>query len=121
MNDVKKFDKGKCVMTDNSDVKVVLFPKIKNVLNQVFVKAGFSKGETSRLSSILMKENSDVSDSVSWDQNGFNKVDNWCSQYRYVDGNVNDHKQDKPHVLSKRQLKREQYRKDLRKRRMKWR
>ncbi len=121
----KQVDKGKKRVetdsSDNSDVKAILFPKIKNVSNQLFVMSGFSKGECSRLNSIVMKDNSDVHDYVSFDKNGFNKNDNWCSQYKYLQGNVTKARKEKSPVRNNQQKRRDRYRKNLRKRRMKWR
>ncbi|KAL4581752.1 hypothetical protein LXL04_006280 [Taraxacum kok-saghyz] len=42
--------------SNSSSVKAILFPKLKNVPNQLFVKSRCSKATTSRLSSIIMLE-----------------------------------------------------------------
>ena len=53
---------------NNSNVKAILFPKLKNIPNSLFVKSGCSKATTSRLSSIVMRENSDCSSDTNYSQ-----------------------------------------------------
>ena len=104
--------------SDSSKVKAILFPKINNVPNQLFVKSGVSKGECSRLNSIVMSDNSDVSDHVSFDKNGVNKSDNWCSQFKYLNGNITKDRKAKSIERSRQGKIRDRYRKNLKNRRM---
>ena len=75
--------------SNDSNVKAVLFPKLKNVPNSLFVKSGCSKASTSRLTSIVMKENSECSNDATYSSDGYNNSDDWKSQFRYVSGNLN--------------------------------
>ena len=63
--------------SDSSNDSAILFPKPKNVPNQLFVKPGCSKATTSRLSSIVMRENSDCYDDTIWSSDGSNMQNDW--------------------------------------------
>ena len=78
--------------TNNSNVKAILFPKLKNIPNSLFVKSGCSKASPSRLSSIVMKENSDCSSDANYSSDGYNNSDDWKAPFRYVSGNLNKNK-----------------------------
>ena len=70
-------------------MKAVLFPKLKNIPNSLFVKSGCSKGSTSRLTSIVMKENSDCSSESKFSSDGYNNSDDWRTHCKFVSGNLN--------------------------------
>ena len=65
-----------------------------------------------------MTDNSDVSDRVSFDKNGVNKSDNWCSQFKYLHGNITKDRKAKSAVRNNQEKRRDRYRTNLRKRRM---
>ena len=73
-------------------MKAILFPKLKNIPNNLFVKSGCSKATTSRLTSIVLKENSDCSNDSSYSSDGYNNSDDWKTQFQYVSGNLNMNK-----------------------------
>ena len=100
--------------SNNSNVKAVLFPKLKNIPNALFVKSGCSKASTSRLSSIVMKENSDCSSDATYSSDGHNNFDDWRTEFRYVSGNLN--KNIKPENLEQtyRQRQNQNYKRNLR-------
>ena len=100
--------------SNNSNVKAVLFPKLKNIPNALFVKSGCSKASTSRLSSIVMKENSDCSSATTYSSDGYNKFDDWRTEFRYVSGNLN--KNIKPENLEQtyRQRQHQNYKRNMR-------
>ena len=75
--------------SNNSTVKAMLFPKLKNIPNALFVKSGCSKASTSRLTSIVMKENSDCSSDSKYSSDGYNNSDDWKTHRQYVSGNLN--------------------------------
>ncbi|KAL4590759.1 hypothetical protein LXL04_003702 [Taraxacum kok-saghyz] len=78
--------------SNDSNVKAILFPKVKIIPNALFVKSGCSKASTSILSSIVMKENSDCSSDATYSSDGYNNSDDWKAQFRYVSGNLNKNK-----------------------------
>ncbi|KAL4564910.1 hypothetical protein LXL04_028986 [Taraxacum kok-saghyz] len=100
--------------SNDSNVKAILFPKLKNIPNALFVKSGCSKASTSRLSSIVMKENSVCSDNTAYTSDGHNNKDDWRTEFRYVSGNLN--KNIKPENLEQttRQRQNQNYRRNLR-------
>ena len=77
--------------------KTVVYPKVQNVPNKVFVKAGCTSKETSELIKIIETENSQNQKSSFWK----NKIDNsyetkglssetsWRVKNRYISDNVN--------------------------------
>ena len=100
--------------TNNSNVKAILFPKLKNIPNSLFVKSGCSKASTSRLSSIVMRENSDCSSDSNYSSDGYNNSDNWRTQFQYVSGNLNKNKKSENLEQTHKQRQNQNYKRNMR-------
>ena len=87
---------------------------MKNIPNSLFVKSGCSKASTSKLSSIVMKENSDCSSDSNYSSDGYNNSDDWKTHCKYVSGNLNMNK--KPEFLEQtnKQKQNQDYKRKMR-------
>ena len=100
--------------SNNSNVKAILFPKLKNIPNSLFVKSGCSKASTSKLSSIVMKENSDCSSDANYSSDGYNNTDDWKASFRYVSGNLNKNNKSDNLELTHKQRQNQDYKRKMR-------
>ncbi|KAI3510498.1 hypothetical protein L1887_17545 [Cichorium endivia] len=77
--------------------QTTVFPKIKTVLNQVFVKPGLNLKDTSELKVLVDNDNSDGCDAFFWSEpidnldetKGLSEMTSWKSRGKYISGSLN--------------------------------
>ena len=78
-------------------MKATIFPKVKTILNQVFVKNGLNKNDIVEVTSIVNNDNGDVCEKIFWsgpidnsdETKGLSEMTSWKTKGKYISEPLN--------------------------------